>query len=509
MEKWRKFSARARDFFLEHDIAANVDYTHSRLHRFAHFWLLVGKSFNRNRCPVRAASLAYTTLLALVPLLAVGVSITTAMLQKQGDKPAEELIGKLVNYVAPALDLQARPLWADALPMDEEEAALFGITTNDFPIVTNSAKSLSGTNAPAFTGQQRVVKQLTGFIGKIRTGRLTTVGVLALLFIAISLLRTIEATFNDIWGVAEGRGWFKSIVYYWTTITLGPLFLVGAITLTTSPRMASSRAWLDAVPWLGATVVHVLPFVILSLGFAAFYALIPNTKVHFRAALVGGIIGGSLWQLNNLLSVLYVSQVMSYTNIYGSLGIFPLFLIGMYLSWLIMLFGAQVAYAWQNRESYVQERQSETVNQRGREFVALRMMTQIARNFLGGARPLSVVEMSQQLTVPSQLTQRILGVLVKHGLLVEAMEQGEARYSPGRPLERISAYDVVGALRASGGHELPTSEDDSRALVRAEFDRMTQAERNAAAGVTMQSLAELTAKQVGNAGRPALGKTVE
>ena len=204
MEKWRKFSARARDFFLEHDIATNVDYTHSRLHRFAHFCLLVGKSFNRNRCPVRAASLAYTTLLALVPLLAVGVSITTAMLQKQGDKPAEELISKLVNYVAPALDLQARPLWADALPMDEEEAAFFGITNANY--FTNSTNTLShtnglalgGTNAPTFTGQQRVVKQITGFIGNIRTGRLTTVGVLALLFIGISLLRTIEATFNDI-----------------------------------------------------------------------------------------------------------------------------------------------------------------------------------------------------------------------------------------------------------------------------------------------------------------------
>jgi membrane protein len=515
MAKWRRLRAAARDFFLEHDIAANVDYTHSRLHRFAHFWLLVGKSFNRNRCPVRAASLAYTTLLALVPLLAVGMSITTAMLQKQGDKPAEELIGKLVNYVAPALDLQARPLWADALPMDEEEAAFFGITNaNYFAGSTNSlsdtnSSSSGGTNAPAFSGRERVVKQITGFIGNIRTGRLTTVGVLALLFIGISLLRTIEATFNDIWGVANGRGWFKSIVYYWTTITLGPLVLVGTITLTTSPKLEASRAWLDHVPWLGATVVHVLPFVILSLGFAAFYALIPNTKVHFRAALVGGIIGGSLWQLNNLLSVLYVSQVMSYTNIYGSLGIFPLFLIGMYFSWLIMLFGAQVAYAWQNRESYVQEKLSETVNQRGREFVALRMMTHIARNFLAGARPLSVVELSQQLTVPGQLAQRLLSVLVKHGLLVEAMENGEARYSPGRPLERISAYEVVNALRGSGGQELATTEDESRALVRAEFDRMTLAERNAAAGVTMQSLAELTAKQIGDTTRPALVKPEE
>src|SRR5216110_1798330 len=81
----------------------------SRLQKFAHFWILVGKSFSRNRCPVRASALAYATLLALIPMLAVGVSITTSLLQKQGEKPVREMIGKLVANVAPALDLEAKP----------------------------------------------------------------------------------------------------------------------------------------------------------------------------------------------------------------------------------------------------------------------------------------------------------------------------------------------------------------------------------------------------------------
>jgi membrane protein len=346
-----------------------------------------------------------------------------------------------------------------------------------------------------------VVKKITAFIANIRTGTLTTTSVLALLFVGISLLRTIEATFNDIWGVTRGRGWVKSIVYYWATITLGPLFLVGALTLTTGPYLETTRA-LTEIPGV-SFIFKVLPFVILSLGFATFYAVMPNTKVHFKAALVGGIIGGCLWQLNNLFSVIYFSRAVTYTNIYGSIGVLPLFLIGLYFSWLIMLFGAQVAYAFQNRGAYIQEKQAESVNQRGREFIALRLMTHIARNFLAGERPLSMVELSRQLGVPSQLSHKVLCSLVQSGLLVE-VNDNDIRFSPGRPLDRINAYHVLCALRAGTGNELATSEDDSRALVRSEFERMILAEQEAGSAISLQSLAELSAKQVGNGSRAAL-----
>jgi len=207
--------------------------------------------------------------------------------------------------------------------------------------------------------------------------------------------------------------------------------------------------------------------------------------------------------LNNMFNVIYVSRAVSYTNIYGSLGILPLFLVGMYFSWLIMLLGAQVAYAFQNRAAYIQERQAESVNQRGREFIALRLMTHISRNFLAGAPPLSGVELSKQLTIPSQLAQKVLGTLVQGGILVEVADS-DTRFSPGRPLDRISAYEVIGALRGGNGNELATSDDESRLLVRSEFERMIMAEREAGDAITMQSLAELTAKQVGNGSRAAL-----
>jgi len=505
MSKWRKIHAAAQNFLSEKGIESEEKFSRSRLYGFAHFCLMVGKSFVRNRCPVRAASLAYTTLLALVPLLAVGVSITTSMLKKQGEEPVQKLINKMVEYVAPALDLETRAAAIHALEMDQEEAESLGITNSDY-FTSNAASTnaVGSAHVPTtVTGRERVVKQITSFIGRINSGALGLTSVLALLFVGISLLRTIEATFNDIWGVTHGRGWVKSIAYYWAAITLGPIFLVGAITLTTGPHLTTTREWLDRVPFLGNVVFHILPFVILGLGFSAFYASMPNTRVHFKAALVGGFIGGSLWQLNNLFNVVYVSRVMSYSNIYGSLGIFPLFLVGLYFSWLIMLFGAQVAYAFQNRRAYIEERQAESVNQRGREFIALRLMTRIAQNFARGEPPMSAVELSRALAVPNQLAQKVLGVLAQNGLVIEVADT-EQRFTPGRPLERITAYEVVWTLRAGQGQELATAEDEARSQVRAEFERMIAAERDAGSTVSMQSLAELTAKQVNDKSRAAL-----
>ena len=128
--------------------------------------------------------------------------------------------------------------------------------------------------------------------------------------------------------------------------------------------------------------------------------LVPNTKVRFGAAFVGGIVGGSLWHLNNVFGFLYVSRVVSNSKIYGSLGLVPVFMVGLYFSWLILLFGAQVAYAFQNRKAYLQDKLVENVNQRGREFIALRLMTCIGQRFQLGQPPVTLQKISNELGSP-------------------------------------------------------------------------------------------------------------
>ncbi|HET7713180.1 MAG TPA: YhjD/YihY/BrkB family envelope integrity protein, partial [Patescibacteria group bacterium] len=231
----------------------------------------------------------------------------------------------------------------------------------------------------------------------------------------------------------------------------------------------------------------LLSFAVLTIFLTLLYRLMPATKVKWNAALVGGTVGGLLLQLNNLLSVIYLSRATQYSKIYGSLGAVPIFLLGLYFSWMIVLLGAQVAYAYQNRLAYLQERQAESINQRGREFVALRLMTYIAQKFYLGEKPPTRLVMSNALGIPSQLACQVLNSIISAKLLVEVVGD-ETGYAPGRPMDKITVEDVLNAMRVGNGAELATTDDPSRAVVREQYERVVLAEMHAAGSVTMQNM---------------------
>lgn len=241
-------------------------------------------------------------------------------------------------------------------------------------------------------------------------------------------------------------------------------------------------------PLIGPLVLKLTPFVVLSVALMLFYRLMPNTKVNWDAALVGGITGGCLLQLNNLLSIVYVSRVVSYSKIYGGLGALPIFLVGLYFSWMILLLGAQVSYAFQNRQAYLQERQAEAINQRGREFAALRIMTLIAHEFLHGRRPPGRTHITATIGVPSQLANSIIVQLIQAKLIVEAVAD-EAGYIPARPLAAITMQHVLDALRVGSGREIMTSEDAARDYLRAEYARVQNSSIELGNAVTFDALA--------------------
>jgi membrane protein len=354
--------------------------------------------------------------------------------------------------------------------------------------------------------------------------------------------------------VTRGRTWSARIVQYWAAITLAPIFIITAIGMTGAAQYANSgkeegkgAASPPAVTNTITTSTNIvdmiaadgtrfttkdvqenepgvferlvlffrkarifgllLPFVVLTLFLTLFYRLMPATKVRWGAAAVGGAVGGGLLQLNNMFSVIYLSRVVSYSKIYGSLGAVPIFLLGLYFSWLIILLGAQVAYAYQNRQAYIQEKQAESINQRGREFVAIRLMAYIAQSFYAGERPPTRLRMSQALGIPSQLACSVLCALVSAKLLVEAMGD-ETGYSPARPIEKISLEDILGALRAGQGTELATADDPTRAVLREQYERVVLAEMHAAGAVNLQQLVTRIASlpQLAESNEPGLPK---
>lgn len=417
---------------------------------FLHFWLLVGKSFVRNRCPVRAAALAYTTLLALIPILAVAASIAISFLQKDGEQTIRTLIDRGVAYVAPSLDLEAKTQEGDA---------------------------------PG--GRELVAAKIAEYVNNISSGTLGVASSIALIFVAIQMLRSIEGTFNDIWGVTRGRSWLASIIQYWAVISLGPLIVIVAMGITSGPHFSKAFSSLD--PVLAAVLFSVLPLFLLSIAFALFYMFMPNTRVQFSAALMGGAVAGFLWQVNSMMSALYTSRVVSFSKIYESLALIPLFLAGIYLSWLFLLFGSQVAYAYQNRQAYLAERLSETVNQKGREFAAVRILVCLAQRFAAGEAPPTANEIGQALGIPTRLVSQTLAVLIQSGLVVEVVGQ-ESAFSPAKPLAAISCADILRAMRASGGQELETTDDSRRDLIRAGLADIQDAETVAAHRITLETL---------------------
>ena len=159
------------------------------------------------------------------------------------------------------------------------------------------------------------------------------------------MLSRIEDTLNDIWGVARGRSWFMRVMLYWSVISLAPMLLVVALGLATGPHLAGTRKLLTAMPFVGQLRLPVPAGGGAVPGLRAVLRADSQHESPLEAALAGGLVGGLLFHLNNLVSVLYVSRVVSNSKIYGSLGLVPVFMIGLYFAWLILLFGAQVAYA--------------------------------------------------------------------------------------------------------------------------------------------------------------------
>jgi membrane protein len=566
--KFRKFQQGAQALLEDRELPLPDEASMTRGHHFVLFCARVYHSFVRNRCPVRAAALAYTSLLALVPLLAVGVSVSASLLKQQGQQSIQDWIRDGITKVAPMLGLKQAgagtfPLFSPAEMSDKDfdrvltrlqggtgllsryvwdqrfstEGKAILMNTNETVEVRKSklvdelnnlvtggplydktrfggfqpskrittllAKNPQGKDlerlnhwllAEAYPiGEDpldSIASQITSFVANFQSGKLGVTAVLALIFVAISLLATIESAFNDIWGVTRGRGWFARVVQYWAALTLGPMFLVSAFTLTTWAK-ASQRV-MEGLP-----VVHVLthflaPLVILSLGCALLYLVMPNTKVPWKAALLGGFVAGGLIQMNSYLNVLYVSRVLTYKQIYGSMATLPLFLLGLYFSWLLVLMGAQVAYAYQNLRAYLQERLAASISQRGREFAALQLMASIGRKFQSGSKPPTGTELAEGLRLPLRFVSQILALLLREGLVHEVTGP-ECAYAPGRPLHQISMRDVLQALRGQG-RESPVSDGAAQAVLLQEFEGVERAWQQAAHRTTLQDLVQQAAK---------------
>jgi membrane protein len=462
-----------------------------RLERFVHFWVLVIRQFVRHRCLVRASALSYSTLLALIPLLVVAFSVVSTLLKDTDVEQLDQFVERTVSGLAPPANIPTNSINMNTnavMLATTNNAAENGFTNGE--ATTNTVAIVDSSLAQTANTQMEVARWIHDLIQKTSSAAraLGFTGIVFLVFTALSLLRGIEETFNDIWGVTRGRNWRLQIMLYWAILTLGPLLLVGALGFTGRLHLQHTRSLIESSPFLAPLYAHALPIAIISFMLALFYKLTPNTKVEFSAACIGGLVAGVAWHGYNQLGFLLAQRAFSANLFYGNLFLIVLVMGGLYIVWLILLFGAQIAYAYQNRAAYLQDRLAENVNQRGREFVALRIMTSLGQRFRDAERPATVPQISAELGIPSRLTQSVLRTLA-HMQLVTETAGGEAAFVPARPLETINAYDILLAMRTGGGQELPLSENPALTDIYGEFARIEQAERKTASAITLLALA--------------------
>ena len=248
---WKKSLARlirivTGTFGAAKDEVFSLDHNLTRFEKFVHFWVLACRSYVRNRCPVRAAALAYTTLLALIPMLAVAMSVSSIFLKEKGEDQIGNFIEQFITYVVPddlgsnAMDIDIE--WELGEPVEIPPQPVPNVVMPDETVDTNAPAidpASLATDARVVAVKQRAAAQIRHFIQNTYTGTLGTIGVIFLLSTAILMLVRIEDTFNDIWGVTQGRTWLARVGIYWTAMSLGPLLLVGALGLasdcSTSP----------------------------------------------------------------------------------------------------------------------------------------------------------------------------------------------------------------------------------------------------------------------------------
>lgn len=378
----------------------------------------------------RAAALSYSSLLGLGPLVAIAVLISGFALGNRDPAIMAQSVNRIIGFIAPQVAQYDRPA-ADGT------AVLQPITVGaDGQVVPPSDPEL--------------VKLISQFVTSSRSGTAGLIGVFMLLLIVLSLFTSIENTFNDIWGVRRGRSWLTRIIYYWTTVTLGALLFFTSITLLSASAFLNTfenlTGWLPFSEQLLGMVNWLLPsssFGLLMILLTFFYRMVPNTRVRWTAALIGAIIVTGLLFLNNYVAFLYFKGVLRTKSLYGSVGIFPILMAGLYVFWFFVLVGGQITYAVQN----VRYRSSQTawhsLNHATRESMSLVVLLLIARRFKVCAPAYSVTELAQLIRVPSQILNESLNRLCDLRLIEELPPAEEAdandnRYQPARPLGRIT-----------------------------------------------------------------------
>jgi membrane protein len=346
---------------------------------------------------LRAMALTYTTLFALVPAVVVAFSVVQAFAGEGGG------ISERIHEF----------------------------------LIENLAVGARSTLEP----------YLDKFIANAHLASAGLVGGALLIYSGISLMSDVERAINDIWAIRRRRSIRQQVIIYWVGLTLGPLLLAASV-------MAShtARSWIAGS---GIRFLGVAAGVLLTCAFfTVIYYIVPATKVQLKAAAIGGLVAGISWEVAKWGYAIFVGRSVRYHAIYGSVAAVPIFLLWLYVSWTLMLFGAKVAFIVQHASTLLRKRPLAST-QAGREILAGEAMLRIAAAFDRGGAPPDEDEIAADAQALAEDVGEVLGALRKAGLVVPT---GDGGLVPSRSLDRITLLDVRAAITGPSAEPPPDAQ---------------------------------------------------
>ncbi len=426
---------RVKENLLHADLA---NFPRAKRAFYRHLRILYGavRGYLDNWCPLHASALTYTTLLSLVPLLALMFAVLKG----------------------------------------------FGVQNRLEPILLEKLSA----------GSEEIVNQIILYIDKTDVKALGAVGLATLLLTAISLIGNIELALNRIWGVQRPRSFGRKFADYLSVLLTCPILFVAALGITSSIQNVSvvqSILDLPGMSYLVLFLAFLSPYVLMWIALTFIYNYLPNTKVRFASALYGGVIAGTLWQLAQWGYVHFQVGVARYNAIYGAFAQLPIFLVWLYTGWNIVLFGAVLSFAHQNVRARVKDVALAEATYSFREALGLKLLWLVGQNFDAGAGPASAEALADKLDVPVKLVVEILEQHVRAGFLVAALtDPQEPAYALGRPPEKIRLDEVIEAMRHYGGKELKMRRIEGEEEFNKALDEAAAACRKTLAHATLRDL---------------------
>lgn len=369
----------------------------SRLRHYLQILAMVGRDIMGGMLTLRSMSLVYTTLLSIVPLLAVSISVL------KGFGVHDQLEPTLVRLLA---------------PLGERSV--------------------------------EISSRIVGFVDNMKFGVFGALGLGLLIFTVVSLIQKIESAFNYTWRLKSSRNLMQRFSNYLSVVLVGPVLMFSAVGITASFSNNTVMTLINDLPYMSDLIRisgKLVPYFLIIGAFTFIYMLVPNTRVRPASAFFGAVIAGILWESSGILFTSFIGGSTSYTAIYSGFAILFMLMIWLYLSWLILLIGSSIAYYHQYPERLKWSKGDFHLSARMREQMILQLMVNIARHHdQQSIMPTSIDNLAAYQQVPVEVIARMIQALEDDNLIRQSNDES-LTYLPARSLNRIRLIDVLRSSR--------------------------------------------------------------